>query len=240
MASRLWDFASSAAAGSSTTSGRHQKQSSAQHQTPLSKEEKEVVETLTDIKDAYKASLLEHRQKGKHSSGNKADNVINLADMKLLMKTLGLNVNVERLKEVLSVSRAKDVRHRIDLDFFSLLNQLEGLVEDPYVDNEVRRAFSSLESDLGVGKGQLTRRHLVGVVRPFSNFISEQEVDEIFRDICSSEAPSSTTTDQEVQLDVDDFLYTLKTTQSTAAQAQHKQRQQQRQQQLQQLQRKKK
>ncbi|XP_063715036.1 uncharacterized protein LOC134842570 isoform X2 [Symsagittifera roscoffensis] len=170
MASRLWDFASSAAAGSSTTSGRHQKQSSAQHQTPLSKEEKEVVETLTDIKDAYKASLLEHRQKGKHSSGNKADNVINLADMKLLMKTLGLNVNVERLKEVLSVSRAKDVRHRIDLDFFSLLNQLEGLVE----------------------------------------------------------------------LDVDDFLYTLKTTQSTAAQAQHKQRQQQRQQQLQQLQRKKK
>ena len=63
MASRLWDFASSAAAGSSTTSGRHQKQSSAQHQTPLSKEEKEVVETLTDIKDAYKASLLEHRQK---------------------------------------------------------------------------------------------------------------------------------------------------------------------------------
>ena len=73
--------------------------------------------------------------------------------MKVLMRTLGQPVNPERLKEVLNESRAKDVRHKIELDFFSLVAQLDSLVEDPFTDNEVRRAFSSLESNLGVNKG---------------------------------------------------------------------------------------
>ena len=73
--------------------------------------------------------------------------------MKVLMRTLGLPVNPERLKEVLNESRAKDVRNKIELDFFSLVPELETLVEDPCADNEVRKAFSILERSFGVPKG---------------------------------------------------------------------------------------
>ncbi|XP_075254441.1 uncharacterized protein LOC142345889 [Convolutriloba macropyga] len=162
--------------------------------------EQEVCDILSDIRDAYKASLLEQNQKGKQ---NKVD-VINLADMKVLMRTLGLPVHPERLKEVLNESRAKDVRNKIELDFFSLVPELENLVEDPCADNEVRKAFSILERSFGVPKGGLTKEDFIKVVNPFSNFISEEEIHEMFNDLTMSSGMDST-------MDVDDFLYTLKT-----------------------------
>ena len=80
--------------------------------------------------------------------------VINLADMKVLMRTLGQAVNAERLKEALNASRAKDVRNKIDLDFVLFLQQLHLLVEDPPCsDNDVRKSFSTLEHCLAAPKG---------------------------------------------------------------------------------------